>query len=63
MNPFSSDPRRRWVIGMNLIGEDGEQITINLCPKHAAEALHLDEDFYQRTERTEQFVREHAMMN
>lgn len=56
------DVRRRWIIDLPLKDENNQEKLVNLCPTHARELLNLDEEFYQTTERTEKFVREHTRL-
>jgi hypothetical protein len=58
VNPFSPDPRQRWIIGLRLKEEDDSEVTINLCPGHVRRLMPgANEDFFDRVERTEEFVR------
>lgn len=57
-NPLNKNPRLRWVVAMELKDDNDKFVLINLCPQHVREFMHVDEDFFERTERTEKFIRE-----
>lgn len=61
--PESRDVRERWIVGVKMKDEDGNEHTVNFCPRHIREYLGADSDFYDRTERTERFVREKILEN
>ena len=57
-DPTHRDPRLRWAVRMPLKDEDGREFLVTLCPSHVREFLVADSDFYERTERTEKFIRD-----
>lgn len=56
--PFHENPRFRWIVGLLLKNEQGEDIRVNLCPAHVRTLLPVDDDFFETTARTESFIRE-----
>lgn len=58
-HPENRDPRKRWIISLELSQEDSSPVLINLCPYHTREHFHLDEDFYSRVERSEKLISAH----
>lgn len=55
-HPENADPRKRWIVNLELQADSAPSVFINLCPYHAREYLHLDEDFYLRVERSERLI-------
>ena len=52
------NPRERWMIGIELTGNDEKKFKVNLCPVHTREIFCLEEEWYARLERTEAMIKE-----
>jgi len=57
--PSHPNPRFRWAI-FELPDDDGVKI-VKLCPEHVREILPVDDDFFERVERTEKFIQKEAV--
>jgi hypothetical protein len=50
------DPRKRWILNLPLKDEKGEEIKINLCPKHVKSQFDLSEHDFSELEKMEELA-------
>jgi len=46
---------------MMLKEEDGSEIPVTLCPRHVRELLPVNDEFFERVERSEEFIRKEGI--
>jgi hypothetical protein len=57
-NPWTENPRGRWLVGLKLTDENNHIHFVNLCPAHIREYFpQVNEEFYKTLLNTERTIR------
>jgi hypothetical protein len=61
-HPYDADPRKRWMIQIKLIEEDGSELIVNLCPRCIRKYFpKVDDKFFETMENSEALIRKGNM--
>jgi hypothetical protein len=57
-NPHHENPRFRWIVGLELVDDDGEVLKINLCPHCIPDYFEgVNEEFFKKMDFTERLIK------